>query len=504
MALTVATNTGALMAQAAASSVNKEMELSMERLSTGKRINGAADDAAGIAIASRLTSEIKGTNQAIRNAMDAQGLIDTAEGAHDEIANILQRMRELAVQSINDTNSTEDRAALQIEMDQLKTEIDRIAHSTSWAGDQVLNGVATTSVATSSTADKSLSFQVGSGTRSSDSVTLTIGALSADKLSLASTASTPTVTVSESATANTFPAPTFAVKTGAAAAFALSAPSSSGVVTVTQTTTSVTATDDAEITIAIDGISTDFDFWDDGAQKGFDISTAAGEAAAIAAKLNENADFADAGITITHQAGAATFSVVKAGTATLTESGGKITVGATFDAGETFTLNIEGTTVSVQNATDGYSDDKNGMIQHMVDKINAEKIAGITASVGSGGDAGKVVVTKSSGLDISSSTFEALSATNKAAVLTQIDTALETLNTQRAKLGAYSNRLDNTVSNLTSMSNNLQAGRGRIEDADFAAETTSLAKSQILQQASTAMLAQANASKQNVLSLLQG
>ncbi|WP_459445730.1 flagellin [Alphaproteobacteria bacterium US3C007] len=144
------------------------------------------------------------------------------------------------------------------------------------------------------------------------------------------------------------------------------------------------------------------------------------------------------------------------------------------------------------------------MIQHMVDKINATKIAGITASVGTGGDAGKVVVTKSSGLDISSSTFEALSATDKAAVLTQIDTALETLNTQRAKLGAYSNRLDNTVSNLTSMSNNLQAGRGRIEDADFAAETTNLAKSQILQQASTAMLAQANASKQNVLSLLQG
>ncbi|MBT7416643.1 MAG: flagellin FliC, partial [Rhodobacteraceae bacterium] len=91
MALTVATNTGALMAQAAASSVNKEMELSMERLSTGKRINGASDDAAGVAIASRLSSEVRGTNQAIRNAMDAQSMIDTAEGAHNEIENILQR-----------------------------------------------------------------------------------------------------------------------------------------------------------------------------------------------------------------------------------------------------------------------------------------------------------------------------------------------------------------------------------------------------------------------------
>ena len=116
MALTVATNTGALMAQAAASSVNKEMEISMERLSTGKRINSAADDAAGVAIASRLTSEINGTNQAIRNAMDGQAMIDTAEGAHQEVESILQRMRELAVQASNDSNSDADRTALQSEV----------------------------------------------------------------------------------------------------------------------------------------------------------------------------------------------------------------------------------------------------------------------------------------------------------------------------------------------------------------------------------------------------
>ena len=119
MALTVATNTGALMAQAAASSVNKEMELSMERLSTGKRINSAADDAAGVAITSRLTAEIKGTNQAIRNAMDGQAMIDTAEGAHSEVESILQRMRELAVQSANETNTSSDRTSLQTELDQL-------------------------------------------------------------------------------------------------------------------------------------------------------------------------------------------------------------------------------------------------------------------------------------------------------------------------------------------------------------------------------------------------
>ena len=122
------------MAQAAASSVNKEMEMSMERLSTGKRINSAADDAAGVAIASRLTSEINGTNQAIRNAMDGQAMIDTAEGAHQEVESILQRMRELAVQASNDSNSDADRTALQSEVTALVAEIDRIANVSTWAG----------------------------------------------------------------------------------------------------------------------------------------------------------------------------------------------------------------------------------------------------------------------------------------------------------------------------------------------------------------------------------
>ena len=108
--------------------------MSMERLSTGKKINSTADDAAGVAIASRLTSEIRGTNQAIRNAMDGQALIDTAEGSHNEIENILQRMRELAIQGASDTNNANDRKNLQTEMDALTAEIDRIAYINTWAG----------------------------------------------------------------------------------------------------------------------------------------------------------------------------------------------------------------------------------------------------------------------------------------------------------------------------------------------------------------------------------
>jgi len=281
MALTVATNTGALMAQAAASSVNNQMETSMERLSTGKRINSAADDAAGVAIASRLTAEVKGTNQAIRNAMDAVAMIQTGEGALIEVANILQRMRELAVQASNETNSTDDLAKIQLENVDLQAELVRIEDSTTWAGVQLLDGTGGTSGA--------FKYMVGTG---------------------------------RSATA---------------------------------------ATD--QITVTFEDLST-------------------------------------------------------------------------------MTAAVTATSVSSQ--------------------------AGAVAQIAG------------------------------------VDTALGLLNAERAQLGGKINRLESTVSNLTNITTNLQSAVGRIEDADFAAETTNLAKTQILQQASTAMLAQANASKQNVLSLLQG
>jgi flagellin len=381
MALTVATNTGALMAQAAASSVNKEMEISMERLSTGKRINGAADDAAGVAIASRLSSEIRGTDQAIRNAMDAQALIDTAEGAHVEIENILQRMRELSVQGANDTNSTNDRTALQAEMDALTSEIDRVASTTTWAGLQLMDG-------STKPATTGFTFQVGSRTNSADTISTTIASMKAAALSVSGTQD-PSVLL------GTAPSTTvFALDTTTASAPTL--------------TVSGTATDNDVFAFTLEGIS---------------------------------------------------FSV----------------------------------TADIAAGGDKYEDSVTGIAAQITDEINAAKIAGVTASF----SAGVVTISKAGGLSLASNT-----ASQTAIGL--IDAAIKTVNTQRASLGAISNRLDSTVSNLTNISSNLQAGRGRIQDADFAAETTNLAKTQILQQASTAMLAQANAAKQNVLSLLQG
>jgi len=399
MALTVATNTGALMAQAAASSVNKEMEISMERLSTGKRINGASDDAAGVAIASRLTSEIRGTNQAIRNAMDGQALIDTAEGAHAEIEAILQRMREVAVQAANDTNSSTDRTAMATEMTQLKDEINRIAATTTWAGVSLLNGDGNDGVI-STTADdtNTFNFQISSNeTGTSDTLAVGINAVDATSLGVGGTATQANVTVTAVVDEGT---ETLGMSTGAAGKFTL----------VHLTAAGDAAAEDTMV-FTIEGTSYTYDAFTHGTQKGYDVTD-------------------DAGFT-----------------------------------------------------------------QSVIQFIEDQNIVGITAAATS--TALEIDVKKANSLSVAST-----SAANT--TMDAIDDAILELNTQRAKLGSYSNRLDSTVSNLTNVSANLQAGRGRIEDADFAAETTNLAKSQILQQASTAMLAQANASKQNVLSLLQG
>ena len=396
MALTVATNSGALMAQAAASSVNKDMELAMERLSTGKRINSAADDAAGVAIASRLSAEIKGTNMAIRNAMDGQSLIDTAEGAHQEIENALQRMRELAVQAANDTNDTDDRTALQAEMDALTTEIDRIAANTTWAGKVLLNGAGSLgTVHTTPDSNATFSFHVGAeNAGTTDTVTATISGMDATSLGV----------------------------------------------------------------------------------KGETAVVLGTEVEAGTGKINLSND---TNLTDT------TYSTVTVATASAT--------------GDVLGFAIDGVNISVTNSiTDKYSALEDGNAEQIKDAVQAKIDDGTLGAGYSVSVSGHVVTIINKGaLSLSNNT-------NAQAAIALIDTAIKDVNTQRSTLGALTNRLDSTVNNLTNISNNLAAGKGRIEDADFAAETTNLAKAQILQQASTAMLAQANASKQNVLSLLQG
>ena len=163
--LSINTNVGALQAARSSYSVNKSMEQSMERLASGKRVNGAADDAAGLAIATRLNAEINGINQGIRNASDAQGMLAVAEGALEQVHALLLRMRELAVQSANETNSSADRHHLQTEVDQLEAEIQRVVDDTTWAGITLLAGGFTSGA----------TFQIGP--RNTDTIQISISAI---------------------------------------------------------------------------------------------------------------------------------------------------------------------------------------------------------------------------------------------------------------------------------------------------------------------------------------
>jgi flagellin len=401
MALAISTNNAALNAAASASSVNRDMETSMARLSSGKRINSAADDAAGVAISSRLSSEIRGTDQAIRNSLDGQALIDTAEGAHSEIENILQRMREVAVQSANDTNNAQDRDNLQAEMNAMSAEIDRIAGTTTWAGANLMESTNT-----------KFSFQVGTATGTQNQIAVNIKSMNTAGLSLAGgnagVAATTDISVAK---AGTPAAQDFTVTAGSA----------------DQTGT---------MTINIAGVG----------DISFDI--AAGDTATQIATKGKTA--IDAGKTagLTHGYDG-------------TVAGGKLTVS-------------KGSATAVMTATVVNNEHAHAAVDAGVSSISVEAGGGNTAAV------------------------------NARTSIGFIDDAIKQVNVQRSELGAVSNRLNHTVNNLTNISSNLSAAKGGIEDADFALETTNLAKNQILQQASTAMLAQANASKQNVLSLLQG
>ena len=512
MSLTVATNTGALMAQAAASSVNKEMEISMERLSTGRRINSASDDAAGVAIASRLTSNVRGLDQAVRNAMDAQALIDTAEGAQIEITNILQRMRELSVQAATDTNSVTDRAALQNEISALQKEVDRIASTTTWAGQNLLDGTFVTK-----------NFQIGSGAGEGltvSQVSLKSAAIGQHQLdgSASALANSTDAAVSQQVATN------FAIvgyKGSATASFAAGATAKAvaAAVNANSSTTGVesVAKTTARISLGSASVGT------------LQMSVnGGGTSTAISANITDITDLTNLLTAINNVSGTTMLSAAYDGTdkskLILTQSeGDNIDIFNFQDATTATVLSVQAgnyagasagweTAVVASSATTGVNDlHVTGVVRFQSENsfvVNSQAEAGSTAvnddtgyfgtAVGTNNAAGgSSALSKVSAVDIGTQA-------GAVAAISVFDTAIQQLNTSRASLGAFSNRLDSTITNLTNISGNSSAAISRIQDADFASETTNLAKTQILQQAATAMLAQANASKQNVLSLLQG
>ncbi len=454
-----------------------------------------------MAIASRLTSEIRGTNQAIRNAADGQALLDTAEGAHAEIEFLLQRMRELAVQAANDTNDTDDRANLQAEVDQLIEEIDRIAAVSTWAGKELLNGTG----AGAGTA--SFSFQIGARTNAEDHITVDIDAMSADALGIGTAGTVDVVSAITSSGAATGGATltlggtatsrTLTVGGGIADGFVvplitgmnntIAAGEDDHVVVNQATRNSVTVTfDDSNAAFAASDVI-EFKIGDD------TVSVTLIDSDGIEATTPEG---------VAEQVRAEIQSMIDAGTLssalTVSRSAGVLTL-AQNNVADTISLKIDNTTISVTlSDTDQYTDNIAGVAEQLKVAIQAKIDDGtLNSNLNVSRAAGVITLTQGG------SALSLASGTAARQAIDDIDDAIQTVNEQRANLGAISNRLDSTVRNLTNIATNLEAGRGRIEDADFAAETTSLAKSQILQQASMAMLAQANASKQGVLSLLQ-
>ena len=204
MALNIATDTAFLLASKSSDRNTITLNQSMERLTSGLRINSASDDAAGVAVATRINSDVQGMRMAIRNATDGQSMINTAEGAMVEITNILQRMRELAIQAANGTNSPTDRDMIQLEIDQLTMEVDRIAQSTQWAGQSIFNGArGANELATSHTEAYTTNFQIGSTPNDADNIEINFRAITALALGIEGEGIKPTITASSVATTAT-------------------------------------------------------------------------------------------------------------------------------------------------------------------------------------------------------------------------------------------------------------------------------------------------------------
>ena len=500
MALVVNTNVASITSQMYVNQTNKDMSDTMARLSSGKRINTAADDAAGVAIASRLEAGVRGTNQAIRNASDAQALIDTAEGAQQEMVNIMQRMRELAVQSANDSNSASDRLALNDEAIQLKAELERIAQTTTWAGQKLLDG-----------SFVSKTFQIGSDFGQSISVSQSsmrpseVGDFRID--TTAFTAGPDATTAAADLTSTGF---TVLGKDGSAAAAVSAAASAKTLAAAVNTDTSSTgvkATAHTAVRLALSGDPTSTTTM---------TLNGGGTAVSISASVTDNADLTALLEAIN------TFSGTTGVTAEFDGSDKSKLILRELDGDdikiENFTSSrtVSGTTTQLTSTLEKQSNfagtsfttgvtltsgGTNSTIATGVVRLSSSEaftISGGTASTGYiGGTSTSAASTLSKVSDVSLS-----SRANAESAIGVLDTAIQRLNESRGSLGAVSNRLDSTVSNLGNIVINLEDGRSRIEDADFAQESANLAKQQIMLQAGTAMLAQANASQQNVLSLL--
>jgi len=447
------TNIASLTAQRNLNGSQNSLATSLQRLSTGLRINSAKDDAAGLAISERFTTQIRGLNQAIRNANDGVSFAQTAEGALSTTGDALQRIRELAVQSINDTNSSADRQALNNEASQLIAEINRISNSTQFNGQNILDGSLST-----------LTFQVGANQGQTiqvdgvDSRTSQLGA----RTSTSSSFTSAVVGAFTNITVSGNVVDISGLTTTQEVVDKINTVSSTTGVQALKATTTATAAAGLAITttgvVSINSVA---------------VNVTAGDAAATAAAINS----------VSTQTG----------------------VTATVVATEVALSNTDGSDISVDNTGTGQL----GAVAAAVETFQAGITLAGAVSEGAftatavGNDVEGIALGAAVQGDNTLTGVDVLTGSNANDALLTLDFALQQVSGLRAELGAVQTRFESTFSNLSITSENLSAARSRIRDADFAAETAELTRSQILQQAGIAILSQANALPQNVLALLQ-
>ncbi len=479
MALSINTNVASLNAQRNLNRSQGLLNQSLERLSTGLRINSAKDDAAGLAISERFTTQIRGLNQAVRNASDGISLAQTAESALGELTNNLQRIRELAVQSANATNSASDRSALNAEVQQRIAEVERIASQTSFNGRKVLDGTF-----------GSAQFQVGANVGETISVNLTTGMRSSQIGQIASAQGG--VVLSGALTDGGL---TIAVGGGTAIGVGASVAGSLNGQGADSAFSKVRAINNAGVSgltataanahtggfVTIDGSSATTATTYGLNINGVDIFSGAGNVA-VGASLTA-ADIAAQVNLFSSQTGVS--ASVSGTNMTFTSVDGRNT-----DITETITLGASATGTGIAAAQEG-------VVRGTIKLSAADNIV-MTGQFADIGHA--ATIAKDSGtLD----GVDVLSVVNSETAINRIDSALTVVSDLRSSFGAIQNRFESTIANLQAVAENLAAARSRIQDADFAAETAALTKAQILQQAGIAILSQANAQPQLALSLLQ-
>ena len=525
---TINTNIGATRAANALANTERDMNVAMERLSTGKRINTAQDDAAGLAIASKMTSQINSLNQAVRNAGDAISMVQSADGAMIEITNMVQRMRELAIQSISDTNTVSDRSALNLEFQALAAEVSRIGGNTQWNGGNILDGL--------NGVNGTSTFHIGAN--ADQVITATFPAIGSTEGDFNANVAHPRSRVgSTTGTAEVAGVYTHAITDAQVAALEGSFSASDGTNTITLSSTvleGLATVDDLAAaintagtfgmtaTVTVDGSDNDalvLTFDDPGvintAPTMKTIAVEDGEETPLAltettAGATAVADGEETPLALTETTAGATAQSSQITTLSLSDTY------YTLRDGDTLTYTIDGkaasATIQSTQAPDGTWSmtgvtpaTARGVIGEASGAVELIFVDSSTLTLtGTNGNAftvDNIQVTRGIAADIGKTDISSFATAT--AALSVLDGSVASVNMKRAELGAVANRLEYASDNMSNISMNAAQSRSRVEDADYATETTELARTQIIQQAGTAMLAQANQSAQSVLKLLQ-